>query len=126
MKHGGTEDTEKSTADSTVIPAKAGIQERPASARGPWTPAFAGVTKSEQLSQDLVVQVAPCRIGLLDQPELPSSSPFLDALFPQDGLVHRRVKLGIDESMDGISLAETLDTICSVFRDTTAQVAGYS
>jgi hypothetical protein len=36
------------------------------------------------------------------------------------------VKLGIDESMDRISLAETLDTICSVFPDTTAQVAGYS
>ena len=81
MQHGGTEFTARRACDFIVIPAKAGIQERPGSARGPfvqatgtlWTPAFAGVTKGEQLSQGLVIQVAPGCIGLLDQREFPSS-----------------------------------------------------
>jgi len=30
----------------TVIPAKAGIQERPLRGKAPWIPAFAGMTKS--------------------------------------------------------------------------------
>src|ERR1700730_18413085 len=81
MQHGGTEGTEKRACDFIVTPAKAGIQERPGSARGPfvqatgtlWTPAFARVTKGEQLSLGLVIQVAPGWIGLLDQRESPSS-----------------------------------------------------
>ena len=129
----------------TVIPAEAGIQGLPGSvgsspvqakacppvrARGRlwrkqggwlWTPAFAGVTKG--LLGDLVVKITPGRIDFFDQFEFPSSSPFFDALLAKDGLGHRRVKLGIDEPVDGVSLAEPLDDICSMFPDTAPQIA---
>ena len=128
-----------------VIPAEAGIQGLPGSvgsspfqakacpsvrARGRlsrkqggwlWTPAFAGVTKG--LLGDLVVKITPGRIDFFDQFEFPSSSPFFDALLAKDGLGHRRVKLGIDEPVDGVSLAEPLDDICSMFPDTAPQIA---
>ena len=129
----------------TVIPAEAGIQGLPGSvgsspvqakacppvrARGRlwrkqggwlWTPAFAGVTKG--LLGDLVVKITPGRIDFFDQFEFPSSSPFFDALLAKDGLGHRRVKLGIDEPVDGVSLAEPIDDIGSVFPNTAAQIA---
>ena len=119
---------------SIVIPAKAGIQERPPCASGPpvhargrrWTPAFAGVMENRRLLGVLVVKIAPSRVGTLDQLKLPSSSPFLDALFAQDGLNHSVVKLGIDEPVHPIPLGETVHYICSVLPNASAQVGCHS
>ena len=77
----------------------------------------------QTFARDRVVQVVPFGIGFFDQFEFPSSSLFFDALLAKDGLGHRRVKLGIDEPVDGVSLAEPLDDICSMFPDTAPQIA---
>jgi hypothetical protein len=72
---------------------------------------------------ELVVKITPGRIDFFDQFEFPGSSPFFDALLAKDGLRHGRVKLSIDEPVDGLSLAEPLDDIGSVLPNTAAQIA---
>ena len=54
---------------SVVMPAKAGIQGRPASRLRPWTPAFAGVTETQNHQQDGVAA-----------PRLPANTGDLQAI----------------------------------------------
>src|SRR5208283_1744374 len=64
-----------------------------------------------------VVEIAPSRISVLDQSYLPSPPPSLDTLFTQDPLLHRSVKLGINQPVDAVSLGEALNDVGSVLRD---------
>jgi hypothetical protein len=63
-----------------LIPAQAGIQQ----VEHFWTPAFAGVsgvTSGEQF----VPEIAPGRIILLDELNLPCAIPFFHLTFPEEG-----------------------------------------
>jgi hypothetical protein len=62
---------------------------------------------------------------LLDEYDLPSSSPFFDAFFGQDRFGHCGVKLGIDQPMDGISLRKTVHNVSLVFGNAAVRFACY-
>ncbi len=61
---------------------------------------------AQRLESQVLRQVAPARIGLLDQCELPCPVPFLDPLFPDDCRFHRRMPFEPDEQPHPISARE--------------------
>src|SRR5712691_2701272 len=75
-------------------------------------------------ARNLVVQVAPGRIGFLDQLHFPSSAPTLDALFAQDGFLHRGMKLCVSEGVDPVPVGEAICDVDFVLPDPPVQVAG--
>lgn len=66
---------------------------------------------------DVFPQVAPARIGFLDQLDFPCPVPFLQLFFPRDRRVHIPVHLEVDQLMDLIFLGKSLDQIVFVFPD---------
>jgi hypothetical protein len=74
---------------------------------------------------DLIIKIAPGWGSFLYQRYLPSSSPSLDALFPQNRLRHRGVKLSVDEQAHSVSLSEAPGDSFLVFPNPAAQVAGH-
>jgi hypothetical protein len=84
-----------------------------------------GSRAEQRLSCNIIRQIPPRRVGLLDKHELPSSPPFLDAFLPQFGVRHRGVKFGINEGMDAVLLGKTIDRSGNVFGNTTPQIACY-
>src|SRR5436305_2010102 len=49
------------------------------------------------------VEIPPFRIVALDQVQLPFAAPFLDLLFPQDGIGHRFVELRVYQQVHAVS-----------------------
>ena len=90
-----------------------------------FTASKAGVRGPKDVSEDLIIQIAPNRVALLDQLEFPGSPPFLDALFAENRVSHGGVKFDIHEPVDAISLGEAIDDVASMFPGATAQVARY-
>jgi hypothetical protein len=85
-----------------------------------------GSRADRQPSSDLVGQIFPRWIGLFDEHDLPSSSPFLDAFFAQYRIRHGGMELGVGEPMDAIPLRKAVDYISPVCRDAVAQIACYA
>ena len=58
-------------------------------------------------SVNLIIQVSPCRVTLLNQLDLPCSIPFLDRLFSQDGAFHGFVNLVPNQPVNTITFRES-------------------
>jgi hypothetical protein len=66
---------------------------------------------------DLLVGVAPLRIGCFDQLQLPGAAPSLDALLLVDGVADVCVFLILDEPLDAIARREAGCQALAVFPD---------
>ena len=77
-----------------VIPAKAGISVL----------CVATIARRRPgLRRDVVEQVAPVGVGLLDQLDLPGAPPFLELLFARDGGERLVVLLEVDQPPDAVA-----------------------
>ena len=65
-------------------------------------------------------------VRLFDQLDLPRAIPLLQTLFPLDSEFNLIELLVIDQSVNGISLAETADRVCAVLIDATYEVIGHT
>ena len=56
---------------------------------------------------NLIIQVSPCRVTLLNQLDLPCSIPFLDRLFSQDGAFHGFMNLVPNQPVNTVTFRES-------------------
>ena len=62
----------------------------------------------------------------MDEANLPSAFPFLDAGFALNGLFHRFVHLVVDELVNAIFFGEAVDEVLFVDRNAVMQAACYA
>ena len=86
------------------------------------TPAKAGPRRADIL----VVQVAPHRIAVFDQRELPRAPPFLHALLSKDGGFHRVVEFGVDQAVHVVFPGEAVDLPSAVLPHPAHHIASHS
>src|SRR3569833_974675 len=91
------------------IPAKAGSQHKILSIPG---------------EPQLVIEVCPRRVQLLDEPELPEPPPFLDLAFTTAGGLAALVRFPPDQGLAAVALAEAWKGLGSVLEDPLEQVVG--
>ena len=75
------------------------------------------------LAGNLIEEVTPIRIELLNQLDLPRPAPFLELLFARDGAARIGVELGIDEMVDVVSGRESLQPLLPMHNRPAEQVA---
>src|SRR5690606_28295634 len=66
-------------------------------------------------SEQFIEQIAPARIGSLDQLQLPGAIPFLDLAFANEGVVPGRVKLVPDQAGAAILGGKPSEHLFAVF-----------
>src|SRR6185503_5392286 len=71
---------------------------------------------------NLRIQIAPVRIGFLDELDLPRPLPRLDRLFAADGGFHRLMHFEPDEVVYAMTPSEALGHAVSVLPDTRRKV----
>src|SRR3569833_1552072 len=89
------------------IPAKAGSQHKILSIPG---------------EPQLVIEVCPRRVQLLDEPELPEPPPFLDLAFTTAGGLAALVRFPPDQGLAAVALAEAWKCFGAVLEDAPEQV----
>ena len=92
-----------------------------------WVEACSGPRCPRAVSngQQARIQVAPIRVGVFDQGELPRPQPALDPLFAQDGLVDVAVVLISDQTVRSPLPAVAIDLTVFVFADPPDQIVGH-
>src|SRR5215467_4480830 len=86
-------------------------------------PAKAG-TQGQTLIRQLIVEVTPLRIMVLNQFKLPGAPPFLDPLFAEDGIGHGPVKFGKDQPVDSVVLHKAGHCIRPMLPDAANEIVG--
>lgn len=76
-------------------------------------------------SENLLAEVLPLGIPLLDEPQLPRAVPLLQLLLARDCLPHVLVELEAHEDVDTVPLREPLGCVSPVLPDARTQVAGH-
>ena len=107
---------------------------RLAGAAAAWAPASAGATHEHSSfrphagiqapSRQLLVQVPPLGVRLLDQLQLPAPLPGLDRLFTPDRRLHGFVGLVPDQRVHPVSFGEPVDKVFLVPPDALGEVGG--
>lgn len=64
---------------------------------------------------EFIEEILPFRIHSFDQTQLPRPVPFLRLLLALDRVLHRRVHVVVDETMDSIALREARNQILFVY-----------
>lgn len=82
----------------------------------------AGTSEHEQL----IVQIVPLDVGLLNEIHLPLPFPFLEAFLPMNGPPHVPETLEMDQLLDAMSLRESVDEPFPVLPDTSYEIVGYT
>jgi len=82
------------------------------------------IVSAEVLFIPTVAEVVPVRIVLHNQGHLFLAPPPLDLLLPSDGRIHVPEDLEADQSINVVSLGETLDITLLVLPHPTFQIAG--
>jgi hypothetical protein len=73
---------------------------------------------------DLMIEIAPIRIGFLNQSDLPSPVPFFHLLFARNRCFDIGMRFEIDKLCDIVSLRESLYEFFSVFIHAANQIVG--
>ena len=73
--------------------------------------------KRESTFTDLIVQISPGRVTLLNQLDLPCPIPFLDRLFPPDSAFHGFMNLVPNQQVDAVTFRESFYPIIPVLPD---------
>ena len=93
-----------------IIPASAGIQSR-------------GLGSADiQALNNLFIQIPPIRVLLLDEPQLPTTAPFLQLLLALNGRFGGFASLVVNELIDAIPRGESGDFLLFVLPDAARQV----
>src|SRR5687768_5769775 len=103
----------RSTLEALVIPANAGTQCRP-------------LLMTSWHSNNIRGQIVPVRVDLLDQLDLPASSPLLDLLLARDRRLGGVVALVPNELVQLVLARETADDALLVFVYTLRQARRYT
>jgi len=99
--------------NDSVTPAKAGVQET-----------FGGDVALETGSpNEVVVQIAPLGIVLLDEMQLPLSLPLLQLLLAQDGVADTSECLVVYESVHAVTFGEAGEVTTAMLVDSTQETA---
>jgi len=71
---------------------------------------------------EILGQIAPLRVVLLEQVQFPRALPFLEALFAGDRVFHCRVLLEPDEAVGAVACGEAAESAFAVLVDALEQV----
>ncbi len=85
-----------------------------------YPPLFRG--KPEAISNNIFIQITPCRIVLLDQFEFPYPPPVFDALLSHNRAPHRFVALIPNQRVNTVTLRETFRRTVLMLPDPTEKV----
>ena len=88
------------------------------------SPRKRGPSRLQGQKAQILRQVAPAEIVLLDQFDLPCAEPLLDPLLAQDRLLHRRVLFEPDEPPDPVLAREAGNRAVAVLLDALDQAGG--
>lgn len=78
----------------------------------------------ERLEAIVQRQIAPRRIGALDQIDLPVAMPALRLFLAQDGMLHVAEELDIDEAGDTVTAGEAAELLLAVLPPAAERVGG--
>jgi hypothetical protein len=83
-----------------------------------------GALFAQRLEPELLRQIAPPWIDLLDQSQFPGAVPFFDTLLADDRVFHRRVLFKPDQHLHVVLAGEAVKGSFSVLGDALEQVRG--
>jgi len=88
------------------------------------SPSCAGLTRVSTTSNQLIIEIIPTRVVLLNQPNLPAPPPMLDVLFTLHGRFDCVVMLRPNETLKVMLFGEALDRTFAMLPSTPSKVTG--